>query len=324
MTTQQPEWATVLTPYGISSIGDISEGDLLWSGESWVRLSSKEFQGLQEVFTFRTSAGYFSGTPVSKIQSNEIIRKVVNCSSMDVVIGEHKQSIDHYPLDVLDGMVFGDGMVHKASNNKVLLCIGKKDQSIFSSEVARLIGDAYSTTYSYKVATTISSEEIPKTYERKIPKRFFNGSYQKKCGFLRGLYTANGSICAKRISLKAASFDVIIQTQEMLSSLGISSYWTTNVAHNTSFNNGVYRVRESYDLNIGSLPGRILFRRLIGFVQPYKQLRLEAACKKVKIGGKPKSNFPVVEKESEGIFNVYSLSIDKGNTYWTGGVLAVI
>lgn len=316
----QPGFATLLTREGIRPVDRVDPGQQIWNGTDWVLLTNKETLSYQEVYSFRSSAGVFIGTDDHRVLSNSIRRRVKTTSSMDICLGEVPNHVQHVPMDVLDGMVFGDGMVHKASNNKVLLCIGKKDHSLFDSEVSKLIGDAYSTTYSFKVKSSITAEEIPKTYEREIPRRFILGGPGKRAAFLRGLYSANGSVSAKRIGLKAASFPVIIQTQEILSSLGISSYWTTNIAHDTTFKNGTYRVRESYDLNVGSLAGRLAFRKLIGFVQPAKQFKLERACDQIKFGGKPKTSYPVNEIESLGNFPVYAMTV-VGSEYWSGGAL---
>ena len=59
----------------------------------------------------------------------------------------------------------------------------------------------------------------------------------------------------------------------MLSSLGISSYITTNKRKNVVFSNGEYSCKESYDINISS--GRSDFKRLIGFIQKYKQEKIK-------------------------------------------------
>ena len=74
----------------------------------------------------------------------------------------------------------------------------------------------------------------------------------KTIGFLRGLYSANGSICASRVTLKSASLSLINQVQLMLSSIGIKSYYTTNKPSLVKFSNGEYLCKESYDLNISA------------------------------------------------------------------------
>ena len=75
----------------------------------------------------------------------------------------------------MDGIVLGDCGIHKASNNLVLLYIGGKDQDYFNSEVAYLINKSRFgiSDHAYEIVTTIKSEELPKTYDRTVPQRFF-------------------------------------------------------------------------------------------------------------------------------------------------------
>ncbi|MFE1780993.1 hypothetical protein ACFMI9_19480, partial [Acinetobacter baumannii] len=52
--------------------------------------------------------------------------------------------------------------------------------------------------FAWEVETSISADELPKTFERDVPARFERGSEAKVRGFLRGLYSANGSVVSNR------------------------------------------------------------------------------------------------------------------------------
>ncbi len=240
-------------------------------------------------------------------------------SSIDISVGTGNNPEVH-PQDVVDGLVFGDGMLHKASNDLALLCIGDNDQSYFESEVSSYIGVSREAlnAKSWEVKTTLTSEEIPRTFDRRVPDRFLQ--FSKMRGFLRGLYSANGSVVATRVSLKATSFSVIESVQTMLSSLGIASYYTTNRAKPVTFNNGTYTCKESYDLQIGTLQGRRVFSDLIGFIQPYKNDKLAKL-----VGGeisRPKMNFDVVSTTPISEELVYDITVEADeHTYWSGGLL---
>jgi ribonucleoside-diphosphate reductase alpha chain len=123
--------------------------------------------------------------------------------------------------------------------------------------------------------------------------------------------------------LKAASFKIVQQTQEMLSSLGIRSYYTTNRAHDVKFANGIYECKESYDLNIST--DRDKFRRLIGFLQKYKQEKLAAVCDRPKgkySHSRPKTTYEIVSREYLGDEEVFDITVeDAAHVYWTGGLL---
>ncbi|HEY5267787.1 MAG TPA: LAGLIDADG family homing endonuclease, partial [Candidatus Saccharimonadales bacterium] len=229
-----------------------------------------------------------------------------------------------YNQNIIDGLVIGDGMVHKASNNKIVLLIGQDDSDYFSSEVSDLIienCDGIKKT-AWQVNTRIKSEELPKTYERSIPSRYKFGNFHTRRAFLRGLYSANGSIVSNRITLKASSFKIVEDVQQMLSSLGISSYYTINKSHEVEFDNGVYECKQNYDLNIGTLYGRQLFDKYIGFIHNYKNEKVKQSLN-TKPSNKPeKTTYDIIEKEFLGKELVYDITVEaKEHTYWTGGLL---
>jgi ribonucleoside-diphosphate reductase alpha chain len=169
----------------------------------------------------------------------------------------------------------------------------------------------------YEIITTIS-HELPKTYDREIPERFFKGNTNKICGFLQGLYTANGSVVSNRVSLKASSLSVIKQVQSMLSAVGIMSYYTTNKSSVVEFSNGIYNIKQSYDLQITSDIHK--FDLYIGFIQKYKTIKLRnQIINKVKT---PKQTYEIKEIKDLGIHKVYDITVDcDEHTYWTNGLL---
>ena len=218
----------------------------------------------------------------------------------------------------MDGLVIGDGSVHKASNNLVFLCIGENDKDYFNSEINSLIikhRPGLKKT-AYEIISTISPNELPLLPIREIPNRFFYGNKEKVRGFLRGLYSANGSVVDKRITLKTSSSKLRDQVQIMLSSIGINSYFTTNKKKDVKFENGTYDCKESYDINIST--DRIKFHNLIGFLQEYKNDKLKEIIKTKNSGRKEKNPIKSINKISTE--EVFDITVDnKSHTYWTGG-----
>jgi hypothetical protein len=291
----QPSWAKILTKNGIKQIKDVNVGEEIWSQDGWTKIINKWSTGIKNVYEYRTTAGCFYGTENHKLVSNGIKIEAKECESIDILCGPYyNENIKLNNNDIIDGIVIGDGSVHKASNNLVHLCIGENDKDYFNSEIKDLIHKYRPGVhdYAYEINTSITDNELPKTYERIIPDRFYYGDRHKICGFLRGLYSANGSICGKRITLKAASFKLIEQVQTMLSSIGIKSYYTTNKPSCIQFSNGNYICKESYDLNIST--DRCLFYKSIGFIQEYKTSKLINLIKedKQKIG---KLNYDIID-----------------------------
>jgi ribonucleotide reductase alpha subunit len=122
-----------------------------------------------------------------------------------------------------------------------------------------------------------------------------------------------------RVTLKASSLAVIEQTQEMLSSLGLRSYYTVNKPNTIKWSNGTYTSRESYDLNITS--DRDKFRDQIGFIQGYKNERLDEVCSKPRSTRAPKPAFDVMDVSYLGEHEVFEITVEaEEHSYWTGGL----
>lgn len=315
----QPAWATVLTPHGVKQFKDIEEGSTIWSGKQWTKVTRKIHTGVKEVLSYGTTAGVFYGTADHRIVEAGDKIEAQLAEAVDTSQGPH-QSWSINDQDVMDGLVIGDGTKHKASNNLMLLVIGSKDGDYHRSEIAPLIGRYRPgiSELNWEIQTTIEPDELPKTYERWVPERFFD--FLKMAGFLRGLFSANGSIAGNRVTLKASSFKIITDVQQMLSALGIRSYYTINKGKVIKFSNGEYPCKQSYDLNISGDRGK--FRDSIGFLQKYKMDALDKIIAEAPAPKNPKITFEITDVTSVGEHDVFDITVAADeHTYWTGGLL---
>lgn len=181
------------------------------------------------------------------------------------------------------GFVFGDGSYHKASNRYKYVYIGENDgdvvESLFNTidESLEESGRYDKRKLSPKFAKKCEELEFPPLSlpERILPDKVLQLPPNQICCFLRGLFSANGSVLekAKRITYKSSCRELIDQLQIVLMALGIQSYVTINKSHDVKFRNGIYTCRENYDLNITS-EDLTRFYHIIGFVQPYKNEKL--------------------------------------------------
>lgn len=313
----QPANAPILTYKGLSTIGQLHIGDTIWSEDGWVQVINKQSSGIQKVYKYVTTAGYFIGTKEHKIVSNGEKVEVGEAESIDTLQGQYYLVNQHDPSLIMDGLVLGDGSVHKASNNAIYLEIGQHDKDYLSSEVKELIERPCGISdYSYIVKTNILPEELPYTYERTIPTRYKCMGHDAVCSFLRGLYTANGSVVRQRITYKTASRQMVDDIQLLLSSIGISSYFTTNKEKNVEFSNGVYTCKESYDINISTHSER--FMKLIGFIQEYKNKKGWDIARDTDRGKKIYDVKDVIYVGEEEVFDITVNG--EHHTYWTGGL----
>lgn len=316
----QPEFAEVLTPAGVRTFSDIDVGSTIWSGMQWAMVSKKVYTGVKPVYAYETNAGTFVGTEEHKVFQKGVRIEAKNAKVIDVSTGPRiKLEVDSQ--HVVDGWVVGDGTVHRASGDLVLLCLGGKDGDFLTHKETKwsIKKPRFGISpYMYEVTTDVTAEELPLTFNREIPNRYLKASPDKVASFLRGIYSANGSLCGGRITLKAASKVLIRQVQSMLSSLGIRAYITTNKAKKVKFDNGEYQCKESYALNITS--DRHTFRDLVGFVQKYKADKLDAYCDIPTSKGK--TSYPIVSKVYLGDLPVWDITVDvPEHSYWTGGLL---
>ncbi len=314
----QPNWATILTPDGIRNISDVDVGDSIWSGKKWTKITKKWSTGVKDVYKYITTRGVFYGTEEHRVVEGGIKKMVKDVKYIDSLPGPSFRCSNLNPVDTMDGLVLGDGSVHKASNNLVHLYVGSKDQDYFQSEIKDLLLK-YRPGLSegaWEIETTILSDELPKTYEREVPERFYRGNSNKIKGFLRGLFSANGSaISGYRIILTQSSKKLIYQVAEMLSSIGIASYITISKPSWITFKNGTYLCKQSYILNISDMWSQDSFIKDIGFIQKYKQITKSRAYK-------AKVSSPVMDREYCGKHEVFDFTVDnKEHTYWTGGCL---
>ncbi len=314
----QPAWAKLLTKNGIRELKNIKIGDEIWSERGWTKVLNKWSTGIKEVYKYQTTAGTFYGTKNHKIISQGVKIEAEFAESIDRLNGFYDTSLKINPQDVMDGLVLGDGTVHKASGDLIGLLIGRDDYDYIKSEVKDLIKDfrpGITDTF-YEIVTTITSEELCKTYERNIPTRFLQNP-ENLVGLLRGLYSANGSICGNRITYKTASPLMRESIQLALSSLGINSYFTTNKPSLIKFSNGEYLCKESYDINITS--DRSKFINLIGFIQKYKNNKLNNLLTLNNQHGK--TTFDIIEVTQISKEQVFDITVDnETHTYWTQGL----
>lgn len=317
----QPNWAPVLTPEGIRTFKDINIGDMIWTEEGWSEIINKQSSGIQDVYKYHTTAGYFVGTEYHKLISEGEKIEARYSENVDILAGDLFCKENPINIqDVMDGLVIGDGSVHKASNNLLYLYIGENDNDYFNSDIKNLIKEHRPGIkhYAYEINTTISYNELPETFNRYIPKRFMTGNSTKVCGLLKGLFSANGSVVNNRVTFKTTSSRLREQVQLLLSSVGIRSYFTTNKATLTKFSNGDYLCKESYDINISI--DRDIFYHKIGFLQNYKMELLRNSLEFIRPTNKPK-NHNITKVEFISKEEVFSITVNNNrHTYWTGGL----
>jgi len=325
----QPGFATLLTKDGVKLFDEINIGDDIWSKEGWTKVLNKWSTGIKPVYNHYTTGGVFVGTENHKVDTPDGKVEIKDAESILTIGGcpQIKCGFDYQII--MDGLFLGDGYHKKMKGRNYTypcLVIGSDDQDYFTSEILHLIKNRFgkgNNREDFNIETTITTEEKLRAYDIVIPERYYLKDVKTTLSLLRGLYSADGSVINQngnscRITYKTASKKLSRQVQQMLSSVGIRSYITTNNEKIVQFKNGKYKSKESYDVNITK--DFMIFNNLIGFIQKYKNDKIIESSINYK-GNKSNTYTSKNETEFLGEFEVFDITVDNNShTYWTGGI----
>lgn len=317
--TCQPGFAKVIKQgVGLTDFDNIKVGDKIWSKEGWTTVVNKVSSGVKPVFEYRTSLGSFIGTEDHRVVELGEKIEVRHAESIDGVKYEYQKVEQIIPEFVIDGLVTGDGTVR---NGKVQLCVGEKDQDYYTSEISHLIEhEDYSFFRAVKINATGCEQN---TYDRVIDLTKLTDN-DKIASFLRGLFSANGSVVKQsdstvNIVLTCVSKNVADNAMLLLQALGLSPKIYKSTGKEVEFSNGLYLCRDVYRVVIDKSNDISYFESNIGFIQKYK-CQLLAERKKT-IQKNRKLNSEIKEVNYIGDFEVFHIEVDNdSHTYWTGGL----
>ena len=210
------------------------------------------------------------------------------------------------------GFIQGDGNLSRLksdSHKGIEVNFGKKDVEVallFNVQHQEDVKSYYITGYNEILKDLKFKQETLIT--RSFPETFDSWSASQKLSFLKGMYSANGSVIkTHRVSYKTVSFDLASKLSEILTQFNIKNYITTNKQKNVKFENGTYLCRESYDVNITNYNSLQTFAKKVGFVHEYKQKNLVELIK-------TKSPIVLSVKDSEKE-EVFDFNLDD-DTHW--------
>lgn len=214
--------------------------------------------------------------------------KTVEGTEVEAIEIKGKRILPYLKYKTLDsyftllGFIQGDGnlsRIKSLTHRGIEVNIGKNDQDILELIEGHKFTVSNRKIYLQDVKDDLikmefSSETLP---TRNFPNTFCDWDKNLKASFLRGCFSANGSINNYgRITYKATSHGFIENLKKYLENyFGIKSYITTNKSHKVKFSNGDYIVKESYDLNISQFESKLIFYNEINFYQKYKIEKLK-------------------------------------------------
>lgn len=291
----------------INSVGNVVESNVWKSGD-------------KETIKFKNSIGEeFVCTPDHKwflVDGDECEAKDLKGKKIKKFLNKNHQNFDDKFVKL--GFIQGDAVLSrlKSETHKGFeIIIGEDDNDVlelfgYERKDKNQIKWYVDEFYDECIELEFDASTLP---NRCLPKTFKDWEVNKKISFIRGLYSANGSIIKNhRISFKSTSIELIKEIKEFFNSLNVSSYYTTNKPKKIKFKNGEYLVKESYDLNISKYNDLVYFYENIGFIHKYKNDSLfDLINQKTPIIRSVKSNgvqsvYDFIEPENHwGVINGY-------------------
>lgn len=182
------------------------------------------------------------------------------------------------------GYIQGDGCTGRLKSedhNGVDINFGEKDDDVLKLfDIEKKINCRTYYVCGYKDILTqieISSEKLP---NRGFPVRFSEFTDEQKMNFIRGCYTANGSVIKNhRVSYKTTCLEFANSLVEFFNCYGVTPNVVTNKKRATVFSNGEYVCKQSYNVEINKISDILWFSENIGFVQMYKNKDLSDLIK---------------------------------------------
>ena len=173
------------------------------------------------------------------------------------------------------GFIQGDGNLTRLNSGSHLgleINIGENDGDIADLFNTSLNSNRTIYTKEFTELLRVLKFDAKVLPERGLPETINNWSKIDISSFLKGLWSANGSVIKdQRVAFKTTSHLLVNSLKSLLKELyNIDAYITCNKEKEVIFPNGTYTCKNSYDLNISSFRDVKSFIENIGFVHTYK------------------------------------------------------
>lgn len=253
-------------------------------------------------------------------------------------------------LGELIGWLIGDGFI---DNNKdwTYLVFGNKDYHLipkFENYIKTLLPNV---TISYNVFENSQQMVIQdkrlglwlqslgvtknKSHEKIVPKFIWNADRDTVTGFLRGLFSADGTVLSNldnsTIALNSTSKKLLEEVAILLNNLGIrSSIYLRKkqgfeMLPNSKRELQSYPIQDMFGLHIGK-SNRNIYQEKIGFLLDYKNTKVisiqQVAMEKSRSGAYPERyQDRVISVQSVGFEPVFDITVDESHSFIANGIV---
>lgn len=162
-----------------------------------------------------------------------------------------------------------------------------------------------------------------KTYEKRIPKDFWEWELRPQRNFMLGLFSANGYCLSTRptVAIKLTSKLLASDIAIWLNSKGIHTSCSYSKPKKIKHYNGIYTTKSTATLNIPHFTNKIAFENLVGFIQDYKADRLREIIEKANNTNYIPSKTKCLYIEESGKAPVWDFNEPLENVGYINGIL---
>jgi ribonucleoside-diphosphate reductase alpha chain len=318
------------------------------TASGWNKVEKIFNNGLQQVYRIKLANGIeIKATEDHKFYSQDGWKSVKELKPKDKLMiflkdfeingkFENLFSIDDEKFAEVLGLFVGDGSL--SNTNHVSWHIGNDKElcdyiySILKSEGAfrfrrekQYVVDVHRKDFAERFRKMFG-KKVSRSNQKEVPEAILKSNSKIMAAFLRGLFSADGSVYDARgtptIALSSTSKKLLQQVQQMLIALGIYSTLTDEKGGGEKIIKGKkYSTRKTYRVLISGFYAH-KFAKKIGFIAK-KQKQLMKLLRNKRFYKKDKEFVEIVEKKKLGKEVVYDITAKPSYTWVTNGIYSL-
>lgn len=282
----------LLTYRGYERIGALDGMPVMILTKNGMKPASVFCNGVKDIYRLSYAKSKYSNTKQSllvtmdhPVSSENGFTKASDAVGLEMPIAWYGEGCDQFP--VMAGWFWNDGHYGEVKGGNDT--IARVARVYFTPEKDDVAKEMFASALPLRENGRADRFIIPVKFADQVAERFGEGfkaknadkiipvllSQHDKILWLRGFMSANATVQRGTIRLKLTSLDLVKFIRDLLAELGISGAKIQTVKGKVCrFQNGDYQCNDSYNLEISN-NGAFLYGHLIGFLQPYKQERID-------------------------------------------------
>ncbi|MCD6547698.1 MAG: adenosylcobalamin-dependent ribonucleoside-diphosphate reductase [Nanoarchaeota archaeon] len=338
----------ILTNKGLVYANELKEGDKVWTIDGWKTIEKFYNNGIKKIKKITLANGLeLKATPehklltkdgwkeINNLKEGEEVRIVIECPEEINAKFESKFNGDIEEAEFL-GFFCGDGSISNSNHTTLHIKEDSELVDYFKNIMERLFGsvtetkdngmirlDIHRKDIAEKMRDYFSLENESSSENKIVPKEILKSNLKIQRAFMRGLFSADGSVYDANgtitVALSSTSIRLLKEVQIMLLANGIFSILTNEKKEETKEIKGkTYSTKETFRILINGVNAK-LFSEKIGFIGEKEKKLKEFLSNKTNY--QKEHNFVKILKiEDAGEEEVFDIKAPDTFTWTTNGI----